>query len=274
MNRELNQQKTAANMDCQSIEREEIIGRYLTGRLSEAETEAFEQHYLGCQGCFKELQFRHATAIELKRQPSASSRLAVGRWRTRWTWGLAAAAVLVVGFVSVRVLHRSPAPQVSSKAPVLLDSRQELMARLAVIDTAPPYVPWTLRGSKTSKALERFQRGMEKYADSDYEESIRLLREAERLDPSHLPTRFHLGVSYLMAMQTDFAIRQLSSLAALEGNPYREESHWYLAKAHLRKSDLNAARKDLETVAAMKGRHAAEAQEALRMLSQPEIYGK
>src|SRR5205814_7835832 len=57
------------NMDCRMVDEQEIIERYLAERLSEQETEAFEQHYLACSKCFGQLQMRHAAAIELASRP-------------------------------------------------------------------------------------------------------------------------------------------------------------------------------------------------------------
>lgn len=43
-------------MDHDLIEREQTVQRYLLGRLSPAETEAFEEHYLDCPECLAELR--------------------------------------------------------------------------------------------------------------------------------------------------------------------------------------------------------------------------
>src|SRR5262245_59755777 len=93
------------SMDCQRIEDEDMIERYLTGRLPQPDSDAFEEHYLGCERCFEELQFRHAAAIELKQNLTpSSSHASRTSWPARWAWGLAAAAVLLLAFVSVLLL--------------------------------------------------------------------------------------------------------------------------------------------------------------------------
>ncbi|MFQ6094270.1 MAG: anti-sigma factor family protein, partial [bacterium] len=43
-------------MDCEKIEREEIVDRYLLGELSDEEQKLFEEHYFGCDRCFQELR--------------------------------------------------------------------------------------------------------------------------------------------------------------------------------------------------------------------------
>jgi tetratricopeptide (TPR) repeat protein len=253
-------------MDCQRVEEEEIIERYLTGKLPEAETDAFEQHYLGCHSCFQELQFRHATAIELKRQPPVSSRPASVSWTTRWTWGLAAAALLLLTLVSVATFYRRQNSQMVQKTPAENETQQQIIARLAVVGAAPPYVPLTIRGGKARAATERFQEGMERYIQRDYEGAVGPLGEAIRLDANLQPALFYLGISYLMTDQPDEAVAQLSKLTSAQANPYTEESHWYLAKAYLKKRDLGSAQKELEAVVTLNGPHLAEARQALEMI--------
>jgi tetratricopeptide (TPR) repeat protein len=266
MNMELNQQKPVATMDCQRVAKEEIIERYLAGKLPEAEAEAFEQHYLGCQSCFEELQLRHATAMELKRLPVVSSRPVAVPWSTRWTWILATAAVLFLTLVSVTTFYRRPSPQVIQKPPAHGGAGEEILARLARVETAPPYVPLTIRGGKTGAAAERFQEGMRSYMQQKYAGAIGPLQEAVRLDPSLQPALFYLGISHLMLDQPDEAVARLSRLTRLEASPYTEESHWYLAKAFLKKRDWVSAQRELEAVVALNGPHLPEARQALELI--------
>ena len=68
----------------------------------------------------------------------------------------------------------------------------------------------------------------------------------------------------------DKAIATLSGLARIEATPYLEESHWFLAKAFLKKQDLVSAQKELETVVTLNGPHLDEARrdlEAVRRLA-------
>lgn len=45
---------------------DDLIDRYLSGRLTEKEAEAFELHYLGCDECFRELQIRKQLLAVIK----------------------------------------------------------------------------------------------------------------------------------------------------------------------------------------------------------------
>lgn len=253
-------------VDCQRVEQKEMIEQYLAGKLAEAEAEAFEQHYLGCQSCFEELQFHHAAAIELRNKHSTSpQRVAMPRavWRP---WALAAAALLLLTLVSVPVFYRRQSVEiVQAPIPQQSDSPQAIIAQLASVE-ASPYVPVTLRGGSGSPASERFQQGMERYARRDYADASGLLEQAVGLKPDLQPALFYLGISQLMTDQPDKAIATLSGLVRIEATPYLEESHWFLAKAFLKKQDLASAQKELEVVVALNGSHVAEARKSLEVI--------
>lgn len=256
-------------VDCQRIEQQGMIERYLAGKLAQAEAEAFEQHYLGCQSCFDELQFQHATAIELRVAPAASTQKAPAGWTIGRTWALAAAAILVLTLVSIPVFYRRQNVETVQERPAQRDRRGDLIARLASVN-APSYIPITLRGGSKSVASERFQKGMERYGKGDYAAAASLLEQAAGLKPDLQPALFYLGISQLMAHQPDKAIATLSRLTQIEATPYLEESHWYLAKAFLRKQDLTSAQKELEVVITLNGAHLDEARrdlEAIRRLA-------
>lgn len=254
-------------MDCQRIEEENMVERYLVGQLPEAETEAFEQHYLGCPGCFQELQFRHAAAIELKRGPLETTPNRALLWRPRWTWGLLAAAVLLLSLIPLTLLNRRQNPELVQIPSAHQGSREAVIAQLAVIDAAPAYAPSTIRGGKGGTATARFQEGMQRYLQQNYSAAAGLLEEAVRQDPDRQPALFYLGISHLMLGEPDKAIGVLSKLTRMETNPYQEESHWYLAKAFLKKRDLASAQMELEAVVPLNGPHLSEAKQALEMIT-------
>ena len=174
-------------VDCQRIEQEAMIEKYLAGKLAEPEAEAFEQHYLGCQSCFDELQFRHATAIELKAQGTALPRTVVVP-KTPWrTWAMAA-AILLVTLVSVPFFYQRNVQVVHDQPsrPFQPDDRENVIARLASVE-APPYLPLTLRGGTGSPALQRLHEGMRRYEQRDYAGASGLLQQAVGLKPISSP---------------------------------------------------------------------------------------
>lgn len=253
-------------MNCQQVEEQEVIERYLAEKLSGQESAAFEEHFLGCKQCFEELRLHHAAAAEIRQRALRKPQMPLTKWNQAWKMSLAVAAVLALGFVSVMVLNRGriSEPQQSSVVPP--DRDDALFKELAAIKTPPLYAPSTIRGSKSDRAIEKFRHGMENYQNGNYLEAVGVLQEASKLDPSHLPSRFYLGISLLMANQTDEAIEQLSKLVGPETIPYQDESHWYLSKAYFRKKDLENARKELELVVALNRQHASEARQALERL--------
>ena len=109
--------------NCDEITDRALIEGYVAGRLGEAETEAFESHYLTCERCQNEL--RLAVAIrevlpevrEAGLHAPAESEVSVisRRFRVRTAAALAAAAVLA-GLLLVR-----PSTQDEESAPVHRD---------------------------------------------------------------------------------------------------------------------------------------------------------
>lgn len=268
-------------MNCHDIETHEIIDKYLGDRLSDQETEEFEQHYFGCAHCFAELQWRHAAALELNVNKNNLKTLPerVPRVWSPWHVPLAAAASILLAAL---MLFRFYDPQILVPPPVVQNESPEAgglagasdqnakLQQLAMVEEAPPYVPSSSRGGEGNLALEKFKEGMEKYVQGRYADAIPSLEQSARLDPSHLPTTFYLGICYLMTDKVDHAISRLSRLTRPDSNPYSDESHWFLAKAFLKKQDLVSARKQLNSVVASDGPHSEEAQQAVRVLNEIE----
>src|SRR5262249_49421931 len=155
-------------MDCRRVEEQDIIERYIAEKLSEQESEAFEQHYLGCKRCFGELRMRHAAAIEISSlpvpaKPIGSSWMPVS-WR--WSqWGLASMAVaLIVAFwiFYLRPQNETPVP-LPQAADVVKQPSDAVIEQLASIDPVPQYLPSVIRGAETDPVLIKFREGMNLY---------------------------------------------------------------------------------------------------------------
>jgi anti-sigma factor RsiW len=56
-------------LTCDAVAAQGMIERYLAGKLSEAEAEAFEAHYLNCSPCQRELRLAVAIRDGLRRAP-------------------------------------------------------------------------------------------------------------------------------------------------------------------------------------------------------------
>src|SRR4030042_3017557 len=92
-------------MKCDQIEREEIIEKYLTGRLDQAGQKAFEAHWFGCRECSQKWQVSRMLqekmwekGDKILSQKQRPARVRIGR--RAWAYS-AAAAVLVIAAAAV-----------------------------------------------------------------------------------------------------------------------------------------------------------------------------
>lgn len=249
-----------AGMDCERVVKEEFAEKYLLGQLNEADQEAYEQHYFECHRCFDELQTYRALRSELPkvvRLEPARERTWLGKgwW---WAWAGAAAVAVVVFVVGFNVWlgpREAPPPaQPTAAVPSTTPAPKPTggpaqaatpsLAELAQV-VPPVYTPVVLRGVP-DEATRRFREAMEHYAKGDYRAAIPGLRAAARLNPQAAHIGFFLGACHLLVGDTDAAISELRRTVALGDTPYLEDAHFYLAKAYLRQTNLNAARNELE----------------------------
>lgn len=259
-------------MNCDQIMTGEIAEKYLLGALSEADQEAFEQHYFVCPRCFEELQTYRALQLELKRAvPAIRAEPAATRIGWKWAWVAAAAAVVLA--VGVGVWFRQPAtvppsppghvvqaPKVQTPTEPPLPTLQEL----AQVQP-PPYVPASLRGPE-DEARRQFRQAMRHYMKGEFQAAIHGLRSAYELNPQLPDVTFFLGVCYLLTEQKDSAIDLLRQTIGLGESPYLEEAHFYLSKAYLRKGDVPAATKELKATIQLQGSMQSEARNLLHAL--------
>jgi len=96
----------ASPIDCKYAEENDLATSYLSGRLSESEAEAFEQHYLGCERCRNDVKTLSELRAALGRPavvPIESRPAGVPTLRL-----LAAAAVVAIAALGVwQLTHRS-----------------------------------------------------------------------------------------------------------------------------------------------------------------------
>lgn len=271
-------------MDCAMVDREELLERYVMGRLSEEDRTAFEEHYFDCDRCFGELQALQAIRGELRRpgvEVLGTTTPAARSWIL--AAGLAAALLLgVAGLLWLRPISRPeqtratqtppPAPPAAASpgSPQLEQQKPSAIPATALEQLArvepPPYEPLRLRGA-ADEATERFQRGMEHYRKGDYARAADDLRAAAELDPDAAHIHFFLGASQLILRQDEAAIDRLRATIALGDSPYLEEAHLYLAKALLRRKDLVAAEIELKKVVQLGGSVSSEAKRLLTELA-------
>lgn len=96
---------------CDLVDEGDLDTRYLAGRLSPEEAEAFEAHFFGCERCWglvqQGLAVRSAFDADLPvRSPAVPAR--APRATRPWWWGIAAAAVAAVGLGLWQITQREP----------------------------------------------------------------------------------------------------------------------------------------------------------------------
>ena len=106
-------------MDCDRVAREDILESYLAHTLSEADREAFEEHYFECARCFDALATLQTLQAELQRtraelEPDTPS----SSFPWRRVAAVAAAVVLSVGLLVW--MRAKPPAAVSEQADVQL----------------------------------------------------------------------------------------------------------------------------------------------------------
>jgi len=284
-------------MNCSVIVRDEFAERYVLGRLSLAEQEAYERHYFECDRCFGELQTLQAIRAVLRAAPPTLPAPNQDRvWTPWWRW-LAAGAV-AASLVGVVLLLRPPgAPEPVAQNPARASSirppaavggtdvatdtatsrpepvnspatasrRLAVLAQLARVEP-PRYSPRVLRGV-TDEATLRFREGMEAYSGGDYPIAVQKLSAAATADPSRPDIAFFLGASELLSGDTAGAVRELQRTIRIGETPFLEEAHFYLAKAYLEQSALDLARTELVKVRALHGEKGGEADAILAQLA-------
>jgi len=250
-------------MNCDQIEREEIIEKYLTGRLEGAEKKEFEDHWFGCPECQQKLQVSRMVQEKLWEkgdkilsQAEKPARIRVGR--RVWAYS-AAAAVLIISVAALWWQFGRPGrPQAGAKG---TPSSLLMLARIE----PPLYIPPALRGAQ-DEAAERFRTGMKFYQEGRYGEAVADLQAAADLNPERAGIRFFLGICHLLSGQTDAGIGELKGTIGLGDSAYLEEAHFYLAKAHLGKGDLGRAKDELNWVLQRSGSLKEDAAKILAQL--------
>jgi tetratricopeptide (TPR) repeat protein len=284
-------------MRCEQVVRDDVAQRYLLGTLAEEDRDAFERHWFECARCFSDLETLRALRQAL---PQGAEGLEVPEPRARWPpWAWAAAATVVLGVgagwywssaISSRP-HRGahqevsqgpdepppdpPRPQ-SGPAPPLpsevgppaaglpTPQARAPLAALALVQP-PAYAPSLLRGTQDA-AARRFREAMLHYARGDFAAAKAGLEAAAALDPQASDIAFFLGAATLLIDQPEPAIEQLRRTIALGQSPYLEEAHFFLAKAHLKLGDVDAATAQLEEAIRMGGEREQEARVVLQQL--------
>lgn len=254
--------KRESDVYCEHVLQDDVAVAYLRGELPEAERDAFEEHYFECADCFERLQTVRQLQGMLRESRGAAPRPALTRRAPRrhpavgsLAWAAGAALVAVGAAV---VLRNATPPETVPGSPPAVASL-DVLARVE----PPPYAPLPVRGNEPAETA--FARAMEKYVRGDYAGAAEGLRAAAKEDPGSAEVLFYLGVTELLAGRPQVAIGVLRLAAA--GDPaFAEPAMYYIAKAHLARGNVEAARNALKVVVKGDGDHKERAQQLLREL--------
>jgi anti-sigma factor RsiW len=255
-------------MDCPIRSGHDLADGYVAGTLSEAEQDAFEQHFFTCSACLAHVQMLQEVKDGLRQNPVAvaAHRPVAAAWNTTPWLGLALAASLIaavgwwwqdgtgptpgappVAIGPVAPTGPTPAPSTPPAAPpttpVEAPTRRAILSQLALV-VPPRYVPIAVRGGDAPPAGS-FDAAMAHYVAGRHREAaaaLRILSDAKPADPG---IAFFWGISELALGHADAARQGLTRAVAADVQPYADEAHFYLAKVHLAEGAIDPARREL-----------------------------
>jgi hypothetical protein len=251
-------------MDCPITSGRDLAEGYVAGTLSEAEQDAFEQHFFTCSACLAHVQMLQEVKDGLRRLPAAipGHRPVSESWATTPWLGLALAAGLVaaVGWwwqggsspappppaVAVGP-PATPAPAPGPAAPTATPpgeapTRRAVLAQLALV-VAPRYVPIAVRGD--GPPAGSFDAAMAHYVAGRHREAAAALKTLSAAQPSDPGIAFFWGISELVLGHSQAARQGLTRAIAADVQPYADEAHFYLAKVYLAEDAIDPARREL-----------------------------
>jgi len=212
---------TAADaLTCETVAARELVERYVTGRLTDADgLGEFEVHVLTCARCREEVRLALAVRAELRAAAAPHAR--------RWPIGVSLA--VAAGAAALLLLRPSTAR----------------LQALGAVQDAPIYLGEQVRGGAPTAADSIFDQAMRAYANGDYAGAAAGLDRALKAGVDSAPALFFLGVSELLLHRDGDAASGLRRAVALGDTPYLLEARYYLAKALLRGGDGRGALREL-----------------------------
>ncbi len=279
-------------MDCPIRSGPDLADGYVAGTLSEAEQDAFEQHFFTCSACLAHVQMLQEVKDGLRQRPVAvATHRPAAAWNTTPWLGLALAASLIaaigwwwqdgtgpeappVAVAPAGTPGPTPAPAAPTPgvapaaapptAPVEAPSRRAILTQLALI-VPPRYVPISVRGGNAAPAGS-FDAAMAHYVAGRHREAAAALRVLSDARPADPGIAFFWGISELVLGHPESARAGLTRAIAADVQPYEDEAHFYLAKVHLAEDAVDLARQELRYAVAHEAGPEGEAQRLLAAL--------
>jgi hypothetical protein len=234
----------------------ETAQRYVAGRLSPTEIEAFELHLLACEQCREEVRLGDLLAPTLAASRTNAPLADRDAYRERRPERRATEPVLTDGRPVSR--RRRPSLMAASLAvaavlvlAVVIRTGPDARDLGGVIP--PPFIGAAARSTVPSGAFA--DAGMDAYRAGDHALAAELLGRAAASDSSPA-VAFYLGVSRLVAGDATGALLALARPRGLDGSPYQDDARYFAAKAQIRLGHADSA---LAILRSIRGRDEASA---------------
>ena len=206
---------------CRIVDASGRAEQYVAERMTKSERDAFEDHFVTCADCQREVRLAGAVRSGLgapigaasgaPTRAKAVSRVGARRW-------IGAGVALAAGIAAIAILRMGPSPA--------------LVALGGVIEP-PIYLGVAVRGTP-GRADAIFNQAMNAYTARNYADATAGLRAALAAGQDSVPTEFFLGASQLLSNDARGAAATLSRVVAKGVTPYLDEAQLYEAKALLR----------------------------------------
>lgn len=217
---------------CVEFETDGVDQRYVAGRSSEAEAEAFEQHLIGCRACQQAVRLGVAVRAELAREATLPEDRGAARGARPRSWlrtatVTLAAATIVLAFFGKQWMDQRP------------------LRALGEIAAAPSYDGVEVRTAE-APADSLFAVGMKLYVQGERDAALQALASARASGADSTPTSFFIAALHLLERNPRAALRELDVVLHRAESPYTAEAHYYAAKAWLQLARPDSARPHLE----------------------------
>jgi hypothetical protein len=253
-------------MICSTVQRNDLVERYLNGKLALEERVDFEDHYFNCDQCFREIEAARSARPVLK---ETGMRTAPRKSNTKLVW-LAAAAIaatiLVVTTVILKPSVHTPAPKVEIATHVPAQPATYLVALNQI--QPPPYRDNQLRGNESDPGKRAFKSAMKTYPTREWTVTADALTGILKTYPNSRDALYFRAICLLLGGEATKALPEFDQVIALgTATPYEEEARFYRAQALLVNSNASAAQAELEQVMSMHGEYEAKARALLQRQS-------
>jgi hypothetical protein len=202
---------------CGVVDGPALAEQYVADQMSEADRFAFEDHFVSCADCQREVRLADAVRTVL-REPVATKENATPRTRAHMRRWIGAGVAIAAGIAGIALVQIRPSQR---------------FAGLGAVLEPPVYLGVAVRGTP-GRVDSIFERAMNDYASRRYTAAAAGLRTALAAGEDPVPTEFFLGASLLMSNDAEGAAAAFDRVVAKGDTPYLNEAQLYEAKALLR----------------------------------------